>query len=59
MEIGVRTYDGLPRPVRVIGGEVIGHPLRDQHEQQAGREYVAREHSPVRFRELLADAFRS
>ena len=39
--------------------ELLADPPRLEQMRRLGREYVAREHSPVRFRELLADAFRS
>jgi len=39
--------------------ELLADPPRLEQMRRSGREYVEREHSPVRFRALLADAFRS
>ena len=39
--------------------ELLADPTRLEEMRRRGREYVEREHSPARFRELLADAFRS
>jgi glycosyltransferase involved in cell wall biosynthesis len=37
---------------------LLGDVARLSAMRRSGREYVAREHSPARFRELLGDAFR-
>jgi glycosyltransferase involved in cell wall biosynthesis len=48
-----------PEELAATVRELLADPPRLQEMRRRGREYVKREHSPERFRELLADAFRS
>jgi glycosyltransferase involved in cell wall biosynthesis len=48
-----------PEELAATARELLADPPRLEEMRRRGREYVEREHSPERFRELLADAFRS
>jgi glycosyltransferase involved in cell wall biosynthesis len=48
-----------PEELAATVRDLLADPARLEEMRRRGREYVAREHSPARFRELLADAFGS
>jgi glycosyltransferase involved in cell wall biosynthesis len=53
---GVVLSGFSPEELAATVGELLADPARLEEMRRRGREYVAREHSPARFRELLAEA---
>ena len=57
---GGGVHEGFsPGELAATVRELLADPAQLEEMRVHGREYVEREHSPQRFRELLADAFRS
>jgi glycosyltransferase involved in cell wall biosynthesis len=55
---GVVLQGWTPEELAETAADLLGDPGRLAAMRASGREYVAREHSPARLRELLAEAFR-
>jgi phosphatidylinositol alpha-1,6-mannosyltransferase len=54
---GVVLEGWTPEELADTAAELLGDPARLAAMRASGREYVVREHSPARLRELLAEAF--
>jgi len=55
---GVVLSGFTPQELAATIGELLGDPARLEEMRRRGREHVLREHSPERFRSLLAEALR-